>query len=252
MQPAQQTFFTVHTSPSSFLQVAVPTVLRNQRRFNVVLPHAQKLLAQERSHRPLAPDQFWIIGWSKPTPLTASVLEFVLSCTENHLGTYPLFLVFSRDIPTLSDAWIDSQMNQLALKLSDLVPTTRVFSIFGQEKPTLALCRHWSAITGARIVLEPYYEASSSYCTQKTLVKKDLRLSQGHEMRLARQSDLHSIAQLCQEFALDSVSEKFPSTNATFRSDTLSTAPFHSHDSPRFARSSVFDHSRPRLGVHNW
>jgi hypothetical protein len=216
MQPAQQMFFTVHTSPSSFLQAALPTLLRNQRRFNVILPHAQKLLAQERSHRPLAPGQFWIIGWSQPSPLTAPVLELVLSCTEHHLGTYPLFLILSSDIPSLSDAWIDSQMNKLALKLCNLVPTTRVFSIFGQEKPALALCRHWSTITGSRILLEPYYEASSSYCTQKTFVKKDLRLSHGHEMRLARQSDLHSIAQLCQEFALDSVSEKFPSTQRYF------------------------------------
>jgi len=211
MQPVQQTFFTVHASPSSFLQAALPHLLRNQRKFNVILPHAQKLLAHERSSRPLAPGQFWIIGWSQPppSPLTPTTnpspaLDLVLSCTEHHLGTYPLFLVLSSDIPTLSDAWIDSQMNKLARKLREIVSTARVFSIFGQEKPTLALCRHWSTITGARIVLEPYYEASSSYCTQKTFVKKDSRLPQGHEMRLARQSDLHSIAQLCQEFAADS------------------------------------------------
>lgn len=208
MQPVQ-TFFTVHNSPSSFLQAAHPHLLRHQRKFNVILPHAQKLHAQERSGPALAPGQFWILGWSMaPAPSGTQTLEFVLSCTEHHLGTYPLFLVFTRDIPSLSDDWIDSQMKELARQLSNLVAPTRVFSIFGQEKPTLALCRHWSNTSGARIVLEPYYEASSSYCTQKTFVKKQEHLPQGHEMRLSRPSDLAAVAQLCQEFAADSVSKR--------------------------------------------
>jgi len=95
-------------------------------------------------------------------------------------------------------------MDSLALKLSNLVDPTRVFSIFGQEKPTQALCHHWSRHTGANIVSQPYYEASSSYCTKNTFVKKEIILAPGHEMRLAKQSDVYSVAQLCREFADDS------------------------------------------------
>lgn len=205
MQSAQH-FFTNHSTPSSFLQAALPHLLCQQRKFNVILPHAQKLQAQERLGHQIAPNQFWIIGWSIPSPSNPTpTLEFVLSCTEHHLGTYPLFLVLSRDIPSLSDAWIDAQMDSLALKLSNLVDPTRVFSIFGQEKPTQALCHHWSRHTGANILSQPYYEASSSYCTKNTFVKKEIVLGPGHEMRLAKQSDAHSVAQLCREFADDSV-----------------------------------------------
>lgn len=204
-----QTFFNVHYSPSQFLEIARPSLLAQERKANVILPHAEKLQAQERLGKPLAPGQFWITAWSysssSSTRRSSPTLEFVLSCTEHHLGTYPLFIVFLRDIFTLSDDWIENNMFQLANQLSSQVDPTRVFSIFGQEKATLALSRHWSAITGAPIVPEPYYEASSSYCTSQTLIKCHGNLPIGHEMRGAHAGDVESIARLCQEFAADSV-----------------------------------------------
>lgn len=202
---AAQTFLSVHHSPSSFLQAARPHLLQHQRKFNVILPHAQKLCNLERAGHTVPANQLWIIGWSHSASSRTPTLEYVLSCTEHDLGTYPIFIVLSRDLPSLKDAWIEDQMCRLADKLASLVPRERVFSIFGQEKPTLALCRHWSNVTGARVVSQPYYEASSSYCTSTTLVKKDARLPPGHEMRLARQGDVRDVAQLCQEFAADSV-----------------------------------------------
>lgn len=204
-------FFTVHTSPSAFLQATKSSLQQYQRKLNVILPHAEKLAAQERSGQPIKEGQFWITGWSyssQPQPQSQSnrapTLEIVLSCTEHHLGTYPIFFVILRDLPTISDASLNQQMRELARQLAAQTDPTRVFSIFGQERSTVVLCRHWSDLTGARLVTEPYYAASSSYCTRATLVKRDHGMPAGHEMRLARQADVQAIATLCQEFAEDS------------------------------------------------
>lgn len=178
----------------------------HQRKLNVILPHAEKLALQERSGKPLAPQQFWIVAWSESRQVRGrSQIDYILSCTEHHLGTYPLFLVFLHDIPSFSKQAIDSEMNILAQYLSNTVDPRRVFSIFGQEAPVQALSKWWSEYTGHSIVPEPYYEASSSYCTRSTIVnKKEDSLPQGHEMRLAGQSDLPAVSQLCQEFAAES------------------------------------------------
>ncbi|CAG8769865.1 4387_t:CDS:2, partial [Acaulospora colombiana] len=108
------------------------------------------------------------------------------------------------NIPSLSKQTIDSEMNTLAQYLSNTVDPRRVFSVFGQEAPVQALSKYWSEYTGHSIVPEPYYEASSSYCTRNTIVSKPESLPSGHEMRLAGQSDLPAVSQLCQEFAAES------------------------------------------------
>ncbi|KAG8801446.1 hypothetical protein FRB91_008124 [Serendipita sp. 411] len=217
------TLFTVYSSPSLFLRATGSQLDIHQRKLNVILPHALKLAEQERKHgaHSLAPNQFWICAWSPPTSSSSSSstaattanaprLEYILSCTEHHLGTYPLFLVHLRPIPSISPKSLSHEMARLASYLSTLLPSTRVFSIYGQELPTRLLCEHWSYVSGHRIVDGPaYYEASSSYVTRETLLaanggKKMASLPVGHEMRLARKEDMQSVAQLCMEFAADS------------------------------------------------
>jgi len=206
-------FFTTHTSASAFLQATRSHLPAHQRKLNVILPHAEKLAAHQRaggsSSSHTSGQQFWITAWSPPSgsnPIPS--LEFILSCTEHHLGTYPLFLVYLRPLSTIQPAQLTSQMSLLAHHLANIVPPTRVFSFFGQEAPIRALSAHWTSTTGFKQVLDPYYEASSSYCTKQTLVKRSIDsslLPPGHEMRVARAEDTHAIAQLCQEFAEDSV-----------------------------------------------
>jgi len=202
-------FFAVHHSPAAFLQATRPYLSAHQRKLNVILPHAEKLEAYQKAGHRLAPGQFWITAWSPPSSTTSNKpgLEFIISCTEHHLGTYPLFLVFLRPLPSLPPSTLDLQMTLLAEQLTMLLEPSRVFSIYGQEAPVRALATRWSALTGAKQVLEPYYEASSSYCTKETLVVKTKAsmLPAGHEMRMARAEDVHAVAQLCQEFAADSV-----------------------------------------------
>lgn len=199
----QSLYYAVHHSASQFLEAAGPSLLARERVSNIILPIAMKLMEKEQHHEFVAPGQFWITAWS--ISRSSPVLEYVLSCTENTLGAYPLFLVCLRDVSSLSESWIEQNMLELAHQIANLVDPERVFSIYGQERLSLSLCRHWSNLTGNSIVPEPYYEASSSYCTPSTLVKSPLSLPRGHEMRAARNEDLQGIARLCREFADDSV-----------------------------------------------
>jgi len=212
----QQNAFYVHTSPTDFLATTQAWLLAHERRANIIFPHAEKLREQEQSGT-LSPGHFWVTAWSASPPTPASTtparrgphLDFVLACTEGHMGTYPLFLFSTHEIVTLPEQWLDQCMHQLAQKLMTLVDPARVFSIFGQERAVQMLCRHWSNLTGFRPVSQPYYEASSTYCTPETFVPTRPALEAGHVMRKAVQSDVDQVAGLCQEFAEDSVSSYF-------------------------------------------
>ena len=212
----QQNAFFVHTSPTDFLATTQAWLLAHERRANIILPHAEKLKIQEQSGT-LAPGQFWVTAWSTspPTPTSSTParrgphLDFVLACTEGHMGTYPLFLFSTHEIVTLPEQWLDQYMHQLAQKLMTLVDPARVFSIFGQERAVQMLCRHWSNLTGFRPVSQPYYEASSTYCTPETFISTRPTPEAGHVMRRAVPSDLDQVARLCWEFAEDSVCDYF-------------------------------------------
>jgi hypothetical protein len=263
-------FFTAHPSPSAFLEATRSSLRQHQRKLNVILPHAEKLAAQERSGQPFKEGQFWITGWSySPSQSQSPSLDIVLSCTEHNLGTYPIFLVVLRDLPSIPDTSLDPQMRELARFLASKTDLSRVFSIYGQERPTLFLSRYWSDLTGARLISEPYYAASSSYCTRATLMKRDHSVPSGHEMRLARQTDLEAVARLCQEFADDSVRIQFgreprPRISAPFSplpavyfllpeipSSLVYTASFHAYAHTCPSRSPVLDITRPRLCIHH-
>ena len=125
------------------------------------------------------------------------------------MGTYPLFLFSTHEIVTLPEQWLDQYMHQLAQKLMTLVDPARVFSIFGQERAVQMLCRHWSSLTGFRPVPQPYYEASSTYCTPETFIATRPAPEAGHVMRKAVPPDLDEVARLCQEFGEDSVRNYF-------------------------------------------
>ena len=212
----QQNALFVHTSPTDFLAATQTSLLAHERRANIILPHAEKLKAQEQSGT-LAPGQFWITAWSTSPPNSLSTpsahrgphLDFVLACTEGHMGTYPLFLFSTHDIVSPPEQWLDQYMHQLAQKLMTLVDPARVFSIFGQERAVQMLCSHWSTMTGFHPVSQPYYEASSTYCTPETFVPSRSTPEPGHVMRKAVPSDLDQVARLCQEFAEDSVSRHY-------------------------------------------
>ncbi|CCA68023.1 hypothetical protein PIIN_01890 [Serendipita indica DSM 11827] len=194
----------VHHSPLAFLDATRGHVEHQQRKLNVILPLALKLAKLPASH--IKPGQFWLTAWSTSSS-SRPALEFILSCTEHHMGTYPLFLVYLRPYAAskLPTATLSAHMHLLAQHLTNLLPPTRVFSIFGQKRPTELLCAHWERLVSMKRVQEPYYSASSSYCTRQTLSNRGRSpLPAGHQMRLATMHDAQAVARLCAEFAEDS------------------------------------------------
>lgn len=234
---ADQVFTIVFHCPTKLLNAVEHELAKRPKESNIVYAHAYKLSRlkqqQQQQHQYIAPNQFWIacystrrygdptgVGSSSSTLASSSspVLDFVVSCTEGSLGTYPLF-IYSNHPASASDnhAFLEPRMTAIANTLLNQVPTQRVFSVFSLTAITRAFAAKWSALTGSRIVQgDPWYSATSSYCTLSTFrgarSVSECNYEPGHSLRRASWADLDECAALCQEFA--STSPPFTLTRA--------------------------------------
>ncbi|THH31962.1 hypothetical protein EUX98_g2216 [Antrodiella citrinella] len=216
-----------HNSANEFLAVAYPTLRRHEASANIVLAHALKRVTTEAamagfefscdddvedwlscadatSFSPQQKSEFWLTMWNTSTP-SAPTLELVLSCVKWTLGEYPIFLWTPQSQSGLTTAWITPRIEKIADHLRFCVPSERVFSVFGMTPLVKAFSRYWSDITGHAVEAEPFYSAFFSYCNVDTFKDSDAMLPEGHRLRRARLADLEQVAQLCKEFADDSV-----------------------------------------------
>ncbi|KAI0783310.1 hypothetical protein C8Q75DRAFT_441134 [Abortiporus biennis] len=218
-----------HDSANDFLAVAYPTLRRHEASANIVLAHALKRVNTEAvmagfqficdsdveewidSVDPscLSPhssnDSFWLTVWSKPSPSSSPVLELVLSCVNWTLGNYPIFLWTPRDQTALSGQWLLPRISQIADFLHCCVPPERVYSVFGMTALVKPFCSYWSELTGFSIEQQPFYAAYFSFCNPQTFKSSNRPLPAGHRLRRAVIGDLEQVAQLCKEFADDTV-----------------------------------------------
>lgn len=192
-------FCTVFNSPVELLNNLTLDFEKRPRQSNIIYPHALKLAKKIEHGESIAPGQFWIACYSY------SSLDFVLSCTEGTLGSYPIFLYCNHDATTLTSDFLQPRMDALVQTLRTQTPPSRVFSVFSISAVTKAFTAEWSAQTGIQIVNEdPWYEATSSYCTLSTFKGARRPSSPNHVLRLATLDDLDQCAMLCQEFAATS------------------------------------------------
>ncbi|KAH9951007.1 hypothetical protein B0H21DRAFT_413794 [Amylocystis lapponica] len=226
--PALQTVVIQHDTASDFLASSYPTLRRHEASANIVLAHAMKRVSSEAAlsgyqficdsdveawlsnadptsfapHR--AGDTFWLTLWSI-SQTSAPALELVLSCVNWTLGEYPIFLWTPQTPTALSSDWLVPRIRQIAEHLQSCVPPERVFSVFGMTPliKTFAWC--WTDMTGFSVEPEPFYAACFSYCTGETFRDSDAQLPEGHRLRRAIMQDVESVAQLCKEFADESV-----------------------------------------------
>jgi hypothetical protein len=65
----------------------------------------------------------------------------------------------------------------------------------------------WGNLTGICFLPQPYYSAAFSACTKHTLIDKSTPIHPPLKdiIRTAVKSDIPSVAELCYDFALDSV-----------------------------------------------
>ncbi|KIO31743.1 hypothetical protein M407DRAFT_67579 [Tulasnella calospora MUT 4182] len=173
-----------------------------------MLPLIQKLQTRPSfatspfSVTPSAPvvDDFWLVVQSN-----AGEVEFVASCTNGPLGGYPIFIWCGRPVSTMSPAFIQQRMSLLTHHLlKSLSSPKRVFSVFAPTAVTHAFATAWSTLTNFEIVESPYYHATFSSVTAKTLLPASppkFELPQ-YSLRQATPADEAGVADLCYTFAL--------------------------------------------------
>lgn len=217
-----------HDSASDFLAVAYPTLRRHEASSNIVLAHALKRVSTESalsgyqftsdtdvgtwlasadssSFEPHpTTGAFWLTLWSSTS--SVPTLDLVLSCVDWTLGEYPIFLWTPKRPSEHTSAWLSSRLGQLVAHLRYCVPPERVFSVFGMTSLVKTFARHWTQLTGFAVEPEPFYAAYFSFCNASTFRPSSAVLPAGHRLRRAMPSDIGQVAQLCKEFADDTVS----------------------------------------------
>lgn len=217
-----------------FLDALEPHLARRPRESNIIYAHAFKLREQLRSSKSIAPNQFWIACYSRANreegesgkekgtgSATQNVtLDFVLSCTEGYLGTYPIFIYCTRPTVECTRAFLEPRLTALAEKLYDTVPASRVFSVFALAPVTQCFAKIWKTMTG-NAYGDPLYSATSSYCTTRTFRGAQTISEPHHSMRRATLDDLEQCAALCQEFAATSPPFTLTASQARKEAETL-------------------------------
>lgn len=230
----------VFNCPSQLLSAVESELAKRPKESNIIYAHAYKLSRLKQQRQRIAPDQFWVACYSNSqssrrpnrsygestgaaTSLSSSsapgpVLDFIVSCTEGSLGAYPLFIYSNHPASQCTPAFMEPRMAALANALLELVSPTRVFSVFSLTAITRCFATKWTQLTGTRVVPgDPWYSATSSYCTLQTLRAVRPVSETGHSLRRAAIEDLEECANLCQEFA--ATSPPFTLTNVQARQE---------------------------------
>lgn len=212
-----------HDNASDFLSTAYSSLRRHEVSSNIILAHALKGIKTEAalsscqfttdsdvdpvswSSHPHPSSSFWLTVWSSQSPSSAPVLDLVLSCGSWILGDYPIFLWTPRSSSSLPHAWLAPRISALTTHMLSSVAPERVFSVFGMTPLVIAFSRCWTEVSGFPIASEPFYAAYLTYCTPTTFKASEYIIPDGDHLRRPSMDDLNSVAQLCREFADDSV-----------------------------------------------
>ncbi|CCM04191.1 uncharacterized protein FIBRA_06357 [Fibroporia radiculosa] len=179
------------------------------RNSNIIYPHASKAKQQSRSNPNVERDT-WIVCTTPGGRGRSSSLDFVLSCTEGPLDSYPIFIFTPIPISHLDPNHYRPRLRGLIHALQECVPPERVFSVFSLNPISRAFADIWTHQTGIGLDDDPiYYEAKLTYCTKATLthIRPDVLQNTTYRLRLANERDVPEAAKLCHGFA--AVSEPF-------------------------------------------
>ncbi|KAI0095041.1 hypothetical protein BDY19DRAFT_880874 [Irpex rosettiformis] len=193
-----------YTSPNSIPDSIWSAWRVNASNANVMLPHAEQY--KSRTCVELPSSGLWISCTSTfPTPS----VDFVLSCTSNHLGHYPIFIFTTLPPHEHTSEDVIDRLTSLATALLRSVPEKRVFSVFAPESIARIFASIWTDITGIGLDVSEnpeYYSAKISYCTKLSFRPRSKSFLAGmqYELRQAREEDTLATAQLCYDFAVES------------------------------------------------
>jgi ribosomal protein S18 acetylase RimI-like enzyme len=170
------------------------------RSSNIMYAHASKTYQQEVAGGIPIPGQDWIVC------SVDNHVELVLSCTENFLDSYPIFIFSVRPHSELTLSYIQPLVESLVYTLLDTVSPRRVYSVFAPEPITNLFASLWSGLTSIKCEPTPYYAANLTYCTRATLSdrRQTIFANSIFDLRLAERADLEQVAELCYGFASES------------------------------------------------
>lgn len=213
-----------HDTAQDFLSATYATLRHHEQSANMILAHALKkadldpaladhiftvdtaMSLQSSSSTPHSAESFWLTVWSPTTPSACPAVDVVLSCINWTLGDYPIFLWTPYHPSTLSPAWLNPRFAELVKHLRVCVCPRRVFSVFGNTSLVKSFTQYWRDLTGYRIEPQPFYAACYTFCTPQSIRAPSHTIPESHFIRPADLHDLDAVAQLCKEFADDSVS----------------------------------------------
>ncbi|KAG9222509.1 hypothetical protein CCMSSC00406_0002844 [Pleurotus cornucopiae] len=178
---------------------AILDLLQSQpRRANIILFSALRILQEEETEgRPSEKGQFWLVCRS------AEQVDFVLSCTNGPLGTYPICIYTPHPADQMTESFCRPRLNKLVNALHKHVDQKRVFSVFAFETVSRIFAEFWKNLTGLDYV--DYYAAKQAFCTKATFIKAPLMAEPERDnVRLAVEKDIEGVAELCFRFAQDS------------------------------------------------
>jgi hypothetical protein len=203
-----------YLSASSLPEAVWTTLYSNEAAANIILPHAVKVLQAEEQLQPVG-SQLWLVSFSPR-------IEFILSCTDGPLGTYPIFIFTPIPFNELVGKDLDAPMTSLCHALLATAGRQRVFSVFAVQPIAEAFVRQWSLLANITPVAQPYYDAIFTFCTKKRLMHCKGVAANQHatvhktspdvvvDLRRASPKDIDRIAILCRDFAATSVRVHFP------------------------------------------
>ncbi|KAG9126612.1 hypothetical protein FRC07_002800 [Ceratobasidium sp. 392] len=202
----------VHPTATDFLNAAEHILKEHELTSNIIYPFAIKARKNEQSATRSAPrqasaavpQQFWITQWTVRSPTVAPTLDFVVAVTNGQFGGYPVFFWSPHASFEMTPYFLTTRVQLIVTQLLKTAPAERVFSVFGQDPVVETFTAMWSQVTGKLREPEDFYAAKFSFCTVKTLLPSPAPIA-GHALRLATPADLEQCAQLCKEFADDSV-----------------------------------------------
>ncbi|TFK36975.1 hypothetical protein BDQ12DRAFT_724793 [Crucibulum laeve] len=190
---------TTVTSATSLLHAYRNAFSHNARNSNIMYPHLLKVAKMERQGAPTDSSQFWIVCCSATKP---DNVDFVLSCTDGPLGTYPIF-IFSPRCDMNSD-FITPRIKLLVETLLQRIDVRRAYSIFAVEPVSRAFANFWRLATGIGYYPEPYYAAMFSYCTRTSRAPRRQNTildNTTYHLRRAVTTDIPTVTILCNGFA---------------------------------------------------
>jgi len=121
----------------------------------------------------------------------------------------------------MSSSWLSPRILALAHHLHASVAPGRVFSVFGKTSLVKAFSKCWTELIGIPAEPQPLYTAYYTFCNPQSFQASDHELPHHNYIRPATTHDVDSVAQLCKEFADDTIFYPLNNDKARFEAEEI-------------------------------